>query len=633
MGTSSNDIWNIDFNHGNLVTDNIRGHLEPVLKMITEICGTPFILVNLTDKNEQRTLITYGKWGEKEISIAKNICRGLESENDFLVINNIRDHQEIATTLSKKDLDTVSFYAAAPLKSQSGSILGSLCVFDSKPRTFIDSQKEYFQTMVDGAAARLQLYNHKEAEIQGIQLKVKFKKVVDVVTGLIYELDWDSGELSWGDELATMLGYPDKERFVDYDWWLDKIHPDDLDRVMQDISMTVEGESEKLNLVYRIKTYKESYKHVMNHKYIDRNEDGTPKKIIGVILDISDLKEAEAQAERSQRLLEELAGQTSTAIWIRDQNGKHLYMNQNYKSLFDLEEGRVFGKTVHELFDEDKARQFIENDQEVVESGESQVFYESVDIKSGKRFYKTNIFPISGDKVGGVSVDITDEIESREIIETSLHEKETLIKEIHHRVKNNLAVVSGMMHLQSFKEDNEIVKEKLFASTGRIKTMATIHELLYQSSSFTKLRLDENLKRIIDGILSTYKLSINLDTNYNLEPIELNINQAIPLSLIVNEVVTNVLKHAFEGGESGILSVTLFEENGKITLNIEDDGKGLPENFDPSKTKNTLGLELINTLAKQLKADSFYTPLDQGASFTITFEKEEKKGVGSAFVT
>jgi two-component sensor histidine kinase len=163
--------------------------------------------------------------------------------------------------------------------------------------------------------------------------------------------------------------------------------------------------------------------------------------------------------------------------------------------------------------------------------------------------------------------------------------------------------------------------------------MATIHELLYQSSSFTNLKIDENIRRLVDGITSSYEISVDLDTTFDLEPIDLNINQAIPFSLIVNEVVTNVLKHAFEEGEAGRLSVSLCKKTGRVNLTIGDDGKGLPDDFDPKGRTETLGLELIEKLASQLKANYSYSSLDKGSRFKLSFEKEGGRGVGSSHLT
>lgn len=480
----------------------------------------------------------------------------------------------------------------------------------------------------------IDISDQKEAETRVVELKDKFKKVVKVATDLIYELDWQSGDLSWGNELSAVLGYPNSDRFVDYDWWLDKIHPEDLDRVINDVSESVEGEAEKINLVYRIRTYEGTYKYVMNRNYVQRTEDGTPRNIIGAIVDISDLVKSEKQSDQNKMLLEKLADNAWSATWIRDDSGTFLFSNEKYKDLFDLNDVKVTGSTLEDIFENDKANEIREKDKDVLESGDPQVFIETAGKGDELRNYKVNLFPLIGipgleNIVGGIATDITSEKENRRKLEESLAEKETMLKEIHHRVKNNLAVVSGMMHLQAFKETDERVQQKLFDSTGRIKTMATIHELLYKSASFTNLSISENIERLIDNITDTYHISIDLDVSYEMDPVKLNINDAIPCSLIVNEVVTNVLKHAFDDGDSGTLDVLLSEDSDTVTLRIRDNGKGLPDDFEKEGDGSSLGMELIRTLTSQLEGEYSYTSLNQGVEFKLVFNKSNGKGTGS----
>jgi PAS domain S-box-containing protein len=474
----------------------------------------------------------------------------------------------------------------------------------------------------------------KEAD-QGVhELKDKLKKIVSVATDLIYELNWESGDLSWGDELTEVLGYPHTEKFVDYDWWMDKIHPDDLERVIHDVALTVEEKTQKTNLVYRIRTFDGPYKHVMNPVYVDLNEDGTPENIIGAIVDISELVKIEEQSKRNKQLLEELAENAWSATWIRDENGTFVFANNKFRSLFGLSRKKVVGKRVHELFDDKVAKQFKANDQQALESDDPVVFEEQISVNGSVRYYKTNIFPIKGvpgleNIVGGVAIDVTEEKENQELIQHALDEKNTLLAEIHHRVKNNLAVVSGMMELQAYNETDERVQQKLSASTGRIKTMATIHEQLYKSASFKNLRFDENIEQLITNITNTYYASVDLKVSYDMETIEMSINDAIPCSLIVNEVITNVLKHAYDEGDSGTLDVSLDEEDKTVTLKIRDDGKGLPDDFEKGGNKSSLGMELIQTLTKQLQGTYSYTSMDYGIEFQLKFDKSGRKGVGS----
>ncbi|WP_170864444.1 PAS domain-containing protein [Fodinibius roseus] len=226
--------------------------------------------------------------------------------------------------------------------------------------------------------------------------------------------------------------------------------------------------------------------------------------------------------------------------------------------------------------------------------------------------------------------DITELKQHEKELEASLKEKETLLREIHHRVKNNLAVVSGMMQLQAFSEEDESLKDKLFDSVVRIKTMASIHELLYQSNSYSHLQLGQNIKKLVSNVTGAFQKDANITLHFDLEPVAININQAIPCSLIVNEVVTNVYKHAFDQEQKGTLHVEIFEENKIVHIRIRDNGQGLPDNFDSAFKGNNLGLQLIDTLAIQLDANYGYESLDQGTLFTLSFEKADIKGIGNA---
>ncbi len=214
----------------------------------------------------------------------------------------------------------------------------------------------------------------------------------------------------------------------------------------------------------------------------------------------------------------------------------------------------------------------------------------------------------------------------------SLKEKETLLAEIHHRVKNNLAIVSGMMQLQSYQEDDESLQAKLLDSVSRIQTMAAIHEHLYQANSFSHINFPENLHSLVNNIIVTFQSELQLDLDFNCSPVTLNINQAVPCSLIVNEVITNILKHAFQGRKQGLIQVKLDLDGTQLKLVIKDNGVGLPEDFTP-ESESSLGLLLIKILTEQLGGVSNYSSIGEGTTFELKFEvKPDITGAASALV-
>jgi len=176
------------------------------------------------------------------------------------------------------------------------------------------------------------------------------------------------------------------------------------------------------------------------------------------------------------------------------------------------------------------------------------------------------------------------------------------------------------MQLQAYNTDNEEVAKLLNVSVSRMRSIAGIHEQLYQSNSFSSIDLSESLKRLITEVINTMQIPTKIHQDLDLQSVSVNMEQALPCSLIFNEVVTNILKHAFVESEEGTISVQLSEINNRVNLVISDDGVGIPDDFDIEKS-DSLGMELINTLSEQLGAEISYKPVRKGTRFEMSFKK------------
>ncbi len=217
------------------------------------------------------------------------------------------------------------------------------------------------------------------------------------------------------------------------------------------------------------------------------------------------------------------------------------------------------------------------------------------------------------------------EIEERKNTEQklkdSLKEKEVLLQEIHHRVRNNLQIIISLLRLQSSqikdKRDARIFKE----SQNRIKSIALIHDKLYKSKSFANIDFAQYTKSFTLHLLQTYDIeSHRIKINTNLESVYFDINKAVPLGLITSELITNCLKHAFPQGRKGNIWVNFFEDKkGIVNLEVKDDGVGIPEKIDFKKAKS-LGMQLINDLTKQFEG-TIELDRKKGTAFKITFKK------------
>ncbi|ABQ26306.1 sensor histidine kinase [Geotalea uraniireducens] len=223
--------------------------------------------------------------------------------------------------------------------------------------------------------------------------------------------------------------------------------------------------------------------------------------------------------------------------------------------------------------------------------------------------------------IDGIIQDITERKMAEEQLRGSLKEKETLLKEIHHRVKNNLQVISSMLHLQSARATDKEILMAFKESQSRVDTMALIHEKLYQSKDLTVIPMAGYIGDLITNLYISFGINDEqIKAVIKVADVNLNVSTAIPCGLIINELVTNCLKHAFPGGRTGEIVLSLQPQiEGKYELIVSDNGIGFPENADFSNTE-TLGLKLVISLISQLDGT---IELDRagGSTFTIRFSE------------
>lgn len=219
----------------------------------------------------------------------------------------------------------------------------------------------------------------------------------------------------------------------------------------------------------------------------------------------------------------------------------------------------------------------------------------------------------------GVNVDISDRKQAEEQIKASLAEKEVLLKEIHHRVKNNLQVVRSLLNLQSRYIQDQASLKIFKDSQDRIGSMALIHEKLYQSEDLARIGFDEYVRDLATNLFRSYNVrSGSVILKLSLDKVSLRIDLAVPCGFIVNELVTNSLRHAFPAGETGEICIGIhLSDLNEFVLSISDNGIGFPKDLDFQNTQS-LGLKLVNTLAKQLKG-TVKLNRQGGTEFTLTF--------------
>lgn len=235
----------------------------------------------------------------------------------------------------------------------------------------------------------------------------------------------------------------------------------------------------------------------------------------------------------------------------------------------------------------------------------------------------THIFTLNHDKLSlSIARDITERKKMEKEIQVSLEEKEMLLREIHHRVKNNLMIISSLLNLQSrYIKDKEVL-DVFKDSQNRARSMALIHDRLYQSSHLKSIDIGDYIQTLAADLFRTYVTdSERISLNFDVEDVMMDINTMIPLGLIVNELLSNCLKHAFPDERSGQIDITFHYNPPKYRLTVTDNGVGFPENIDYRKTKS-LGLRLVNILTDQIDGTMEFNG-ENGTQFCIEFEEKK----------
>ena len=341
--------------------------------------------------------------------------------------------------------------------------------------------------------------------------------------------------------------------------------------------------------------------------------------------------------EKRRKLLESVVTNTTESVAILDispqaPHPRIVYVNGGFQEMTGYNEDDVRNRSLSFLTGEEtdpEQMQVMENAIRERKAAEVELINYR---KDGQSFWtQISIVPVEdslGDYSHMVAIgrDITSRKESEKRLQESLHEKEVLLSEVHHRVKNNLALVSGMLQMQVFDEENEQVINKLNNSMLRVEAMASIHQLLYESSSFSRLEFSKIINKLIKATHDSFSAGKEIDIEIETEPFELNINQAVPCSLIINEAITNVYKHAFKNREKGWVKAVLRCDEDLVTFKIEDNGIGLPEDFDLDNL-SSLGTKIITALVKQLNGTQELVPRDGGGTiFRLKFSAKDNKG-------
>ena len=386
------------------------------------------------------------------------------------------------------------------------------------------------------------------------------------------------------------------------------------------------GKKLNFEIEYTINNIKQFGKVFINPVFNNLNK---VTELSCIAYDITEIKLTEQKTINQAAKLKSIFESSYHYLWTIDCDKKLTSFNNNYCELVSAiynTKPRI-GITINRgaLTNNNKYIQVINKNYDLAFNGKAASFeIETIDKTKKKIYLDVFLNPIKENnkivEVSGIAYNITDKKINQQKIEQALKEKEVLLKEVHHRVKNNMQIISSILNLQAAHLKEESTINLLKKCQNRINTMAFVHESLYQNKSLTEINFSKYINSLAKNLFQSFSdSSSKIKLLLNLNDINLNLDSSIPAGLIINELITNAIKHAFLTANEGEICLNLYNKNGKMYFIIKDNGTGLPENFD-IKTTKTLGLQLVLALINQLGAEIKFKSQSQiGTEVSFSF--------------
>ncbi len=497
---------------------------------------------------------------------------------------------------------------------------------DIQDITFFQTIKGLFYVLISG----LLIYWLVNRYDKKIKLGTEFSdKILEHSPLAIAILDLDAHVTYINDQGAEILGF-DRSYIVGK-----KLV--DLPFTTSHLNGTVIKKEERLH--HRIM----SGEQMVSERYLLRFEDGTEKfissnaapikdrngeieSIVFIVADKTEIIKTESALRDQEERYRLLVNESPFGIGIH-QDDEILFVNPAGCELLEAEFDELIGKNLSEVMHADTWEQIRKAREEDLSMVRSYPFVDEFKTKSGKvipvEVYVADFIYMDKKATQIMAIDITERITREKKLEQTLQEKEVLISEMNHRVKNNMAVISGLLQLQAMQSDDEVLNDHLMDSVSRIQSIAMIHEELYHAKDLKNIRFDKHAKKLVDMISNQFNY-VDVDVNFELDKLKININQAVPCALFLNEAVNNVFRHAYSNGKKGEMNILFKNKGNHISILISDNGIGIPaEKIKGSGTG--LGMQLLHLMATQLHGElEIISAENNGTKISLEFNTEKK---------
>jgi PAS domain S-box-containing protein len=454
---------------------------------------------------------------------------------------------------------------------------------------------------------------HRKAEKALLESEVKFRNMSEQIREMIYLTD-DKGKLYYISPASmTIFGFSPQE--MEGNLFMKYLKKTEIPKAIKEFLKTILSGSPVIDLQLKMKhkSGKIFIGELAGTSYKSEDFKGT----IGVIRDISRQVESESEIIQAKDTAERYLDLAGNMILSLNKVGEIELINQKGLEILEYSRDEILGKS---WFDTCISKEDVSQVKDVFQKiilGKAEFvkhFENEVITKNGEKkiisWYNTLLRDKKGkiDSILSSGMDITERIEFETKIINNLKEKDILLRELYHRTKNNMQVITSMLSMQARKSDNDEIRSLFKEVNNRIRSMSLVHQKLYESQDLSRINLKDYIQDLVKLLAQTYSLSSNNITfKFELEDLFIMIDTAVPLGLIINELISNVFKHAFPDEAKGILNIHLYkEDNNKINIVIKDNGIGIPIGLDLRKN-DTMGLRTMFILAEhQLKGNVTY---------------------------
>lgn len=463
----------------------------------------------------------------------------------------------------------------------------------------------------------------KKAEKELQKSEKKYRELVDYSLVAMYETTLDGEILFANDAMVKMFDYESVEDLKAVNIVNLYKNAEDWEKFLLNLKKHENLTQYEVDIVNRSG---KTFNALINAHLIDNH-------ITGMIIDISKVKRAEDALRESELRYRTLFESDPDYTMLISSDGVLLDVNPAAEQITGFSKEELVGKNFINLgiFPKDELVLLKKHFPQILH-GDINTYEGRIIDKDGLiRWVHNSFTPVMRDNEIDymliIGSDITERKYAEEEIKASLKDKEILLKEIHHRVKNNLQIISSLLELQeTFVIEDPTAVNVLHESQNRVQSMALIHEMLYQSKDLSHISFLDYIMNLVSNLFTSYGEKMNIKLTYNIADTFFNIETSIPLGLIISELVSNSLKYAFPDGKTGEITTSLQCDNTRFELIISDNGIGLPEDIDIRNIKSSLGLQLVNSLVNQLDG-TIKLDRSQGTKYTIKFKelKYEKR--------